>query len=73
MPRSDKSGSHTGGTSFEVNTVTEHTDPNVSFVRPTLPWTAVQLHSHADRGRQLGDREQPDVASDDWRVKVVGD
>lgn len=43
------------------------------FVCPTLPRTAVQLHSHADRGRQFGDRDQPDVAGDDRRVKVVDD
>lgn len=40
---------------------------------PTLPRTAVQLHSHADRRRQYGDRDQPDVAGDDRRVEVVDD
>ena len=40
---------------------------------PTLPGTAVQLHSHADRGWHLGDRDEPDIAGDGWRVKVIDD
>lgn len=43
------------------------------FVCPTLPRTAVQLHSHADGGRHSGDGDQPDVAGDDRRVEVVDD
>lgn len=43
------------------------------FVCPTLPRTAVQLHSHADGGRHSGDGDQPDIAGDDRRVEVVDD
>lgn len=43
------------------------------FVCRTVPQTAVQLHSHADGGGQLGDGDHADVAGDDWRVNVVDD